>query len=104
MIEVPSFKVLSRRSSGYVRMGINSKGPSSTGSAAAAGNDNKENSESGAGNETPKSNMDPIEIGARLTVSKYVQKSKIITYISAKFVLSIYVVFWTFFLKSEIIL
>ena len=70
MIEVPSFKVLSRRSSSYVRMGINSKGPSSTGSAAA-GNDNKENSESGAGNETPKSNMDPIEIGARLTVSKY---------------------------------
>ena len=74
MIEVPSFKVLSRRSSSYVRMGINSKGPSSAGSAAAAaaaGNDNKENSESGAGNETPKSNMDPIEIGARLTVSKY---------------------------------
>jgi len=52
-------------------MGINSKGPSSTGSAAAAaGNDNKENSESGAGNETPKSNMDPIEIGARLTVQR----------------------------------
>ena len=76
MIEVPSFKVLSRRSSSYVRMGINSKGPSSAGSeaAAAAGNDNKENSESGAGNETPKSNMDPIEIGARLTVSKYYRK------------------------------
>ena len=75
MIEVPSFKVLSRRSSSYVRMGINSKGPSSTGSAAAAaGNDNKENSESGPGNETPKSNMDPIEIGARLTVSKMYRK------------------------------
>ena len=85
MIEVPSFRVLGRRSSSYVRMGINSKSPSSTGSATAAGNDNKENSETGAGNETLKSNMDPIEIGARLTVSKYVQKSKIITYVVCSF-------------------